>query len=154
MGLPPDCRASDVAFGQIRTPRLIVHFPPDERVLPVLMTILKQTTFVGLRRLEVLIDSDFPRYCETLRDVSSDDNGPAFDPFKLVLSENTVPLKYGSLIMIPALTGQLEEIVISLPGIHTLYQASRFLAIFGEANRPGVLHFLPSTIILRDDALP
>jgi hypothetical protein len=149
--LPADHRASDVDYGRIHTPKLIVHLPFTERVLPALMTILKQTTFVGLRRLEVLIDEDFYPFDKTRRDVPGDDDGPAFDPFKRVLSGSAAPLEDGSLR--PALAGQLEEVIISLPGIRTFYQASRFLAAFGEANRPGVLRFLPSTLILRDDPM-
>jgi hypothetical protein len=144
-------RASGLAFGQIHTSRLIVEVFPDEEALPLLMNLLRQTTFVGLRWLEVLIDDDHDAHDP---DVPCDNNGSAFDPFKLVQSENAVPLEHGSLE--PALAGQLEEIIISLPRIHTLqlYQASRFLAAFGEANRPGVLRFLPSTVILRNNVMP
>jgi hypothetical protein len=146
----PDCRASGLAFGQIHTPRLIVEVFPDEEALPLLMELLRQTTFVGLRRLEVLIACD--AHDPYWSDVPWDNNGPAFDPFKPVQSENGVPLEPGSLE--PALAGQLEEIIISLPWARTLYQASRFLAAFEEANRPGVLRFLPSTLILRNSPMP
>jgi hypothetical protein len=146
---PPNGGASGLAYGQIHTPRLIVELLPDQEALPVLMALLKETTFVGLRQLEVLID----RHVQSpyRRDWPCDDNGPAFDPFKLVRS--SAPLdEHGTLG--PVLAGQLEEIIISMPRIPTLYQASRFLAAFGEANRPGVLRFHPATVILRDDPLP
>jgi hypothetical protein len=128
-----------------------VDIGPDEETLPLLMNLLKHTTFTGLRRLEVVIDHNVPK-AAWRRAFQWDDNGPAFGPFRPIhkLRHHTPPEVR---CLDPALARQLEEIIISLPRIRTFYQTSRFLAAFGEANRPGVLRFLPSTLILRDDPM-
>jgi hypothetical protein len=146
MKILSDCGPLDLAFGQLHTPRLIVEVFPDEEALPLVMDLLRETTFVGLRQLEIVIDHDVPDPAAWSGVFKCDNNGPAFYPFQPLHSG--VSLEHRSLD--PALAAQLEEITISFPRIRTLHQASRFLATFGEANRPGVLRFLPPTVILRD----
>jgi hypothetical protein len=135
-------------LGEIRTPKLVVHIFPDHEALPLLITLLNETTFVGLRQLEILIDVRGTSW----GGVRADDNGAVFDPFLSSNALYTVPDE--ALSLNPALAEQLEKVTIALPRIRTFYHVSRFLATFGEANRPGVLRLLPSKLILNDGPLP
>jgi hypothetical protein len=143
-----DRRVSDLALGEIRTPRLVVHIFPDHEALPLLITLLNKTAFVGLRQLDILIDVRGMNWGAA----RADDNGAVFDPFVFSNAPYAVPDE--GLSLDPALAGQLEKVTIAFPRIRTFYHVSRFLATFGNANRPGVLRLLPSTLILNDGPLP
>jgi hypothetical protein len=146
--LRADLWFSDLALGEIRTSRLVVHIFPDHEALPLIITLLNETTFVGLRKLEILIDIRGLYWDGVL----ADDNGALFDP---LVSPNTLcAVPDEGLSLNPALAGQLEQVTIALPRIRTFYHVSRFLVAFGEANRPGVLRLLPSSLILSDGPLP
>jgi hypothetical protein len=116
---------------------------PDDDTIAMLFGFLNDNLFPHLRHLEVTIGGT------DLAHLEDDTTGVVeFDPFQGAEYLLAARARWG---LERSTADQWESVVLRLPQIQTLWQASRFIDLFGVGGRREVLLILPDTRELRDE---